>query len=283
VVDEPSPVSGEGSSRDGSAALAMITSRGNALIRELRGLVRSPTRRAARVPVEGWRVLAAAAEAGVRFDLAVYTPESAADPRRAALRDRLRSLGAREVVVSPEVFAALTQVEAPQGALGIAARPAPPEMSQLAAAETFAAVLDGVQDPGNVGAIVRTAAAAGATVVVTAGSAADPFGPKALRASAGAAFRVPSCHFETAAAAAAALADAGVRLIVADPHGGAPAATMPFLRPLALVFGNEGAGADAAWQRAGAALVRVPTAGAVESLNVAAAAALLLYRAAGLM
>ncbi len=283
MPNEPSPVSGEGSLRDGAGVPPMITSRSNPLIRDLRALVRSPTRRASRVAVEGWRVLDAAAAAGARFDTAVYTPEAAADPRRAALRDRLRSLGAREVVVSSEVFAALTLVEAPQGALGIAARPTSSEPSGFAAAETLAAVLDGVQDPGNVGAIVRTAAAAGATVVVTAGAAADPFGPKALRASAGAAFRVPCVHFESAAAAAAALAAGGVRVVVAEPRGGALPDAMSWTRPLALVFGNEGAGADAAWARAGGASVRVPTAGVVESLNVAAAAALLLYRAAGLL
>jgi len=283
VFDGPSPEPGEGPSYCGRAADPMITSRGNPLIRELRTLMRAPTRRAARVAVEGWRVLDAAAGAGARFEVAVYTPEAAGDPRRAALRDRLRVLGAREVVVAPDVFAALTQVEAPQGALGIAARPAPSDLSRLTAAGTFAAVLDGVQDPGNVGAIVRTAAAAGATAVVTAGAAADPFGPKALRASAGAAFRVPFFHFERAAAAAAALGGGGVRLIVADPRGAQLASAMSFARPLALVFGNEGAGADAAWQHAGAAAVRVPTAGAVESLNVAAAAAVLLYRAAGLI
>ena len=228
-------------------------------------------------------MLDAACGAGARIDVAVYTPEAAADERHAALRERIRALGARAVVVAPEVFAALTRVETPQGALAIAARPAPPELAHLAAADTLAVVLDAVQDPGNVGAIVRTAAAAGATAVATVGGAADPFGPKALRASAGAAFRMPVLHFEDAGAAAAALRERGVRLVVADTRGDDLAAAPVFARPVALVFGNEGAGTGAAWRHARATFVRVPTAAAVESLNVAAAAAVLLYRAAGLL
>jgi len=259
---------------------AVITSRKNPLVVDLRTSLRSPGRAAGRVLVEGWRVVDAAVASGARFEVAVYTPEAAADRRRVALRDRVRSLGAREAVVTPEVFAALTQVESPQGVLGVVVRPAgaPP----LATPNALVVVLDGIQDPGNVGTIVRTAAAVGATAAVTVGNAADPFGAKALRASAGAAFRLPPVHFSAAATAAAELRGLGIRLVIADPRGDRPVAEVSFARPLALVFGNEGSGADAAWRHAGAETVRLPIADAVESLNVAAAAAVLLYRAAGL-
>ena len=211
----------------------------------------------------------------------LYTPEAAATPRWASLRDRLRSAGVREVLVTPEVFAALSQVDTPQGSLGVVGRPALVSPALLRTPDGLLVVLDGIQDPGNVGAILRTAAAVGATSAATVGSAADPFAPKALRASAGAVFLLPLLHFTTAAEAAAACVHAGLRVLVADPRGEILDTEASFLRPVALVFGSEGAGADRAWRDAGAETVRVPLTGAVESLNVAAAAAVLLYRAAG--
>ncbi len=216
------------------------------------------------------------------MDLVVLTPDAAGDPRWERLRDRLRSAGVRQVVVAPAVFAALTQVESPQGVLAVVARPDPAPDAVLRDPQALLVVLDGVQDPGNVGAILRTAAAAGATAGITVGAVADPLGAKALRASAGAAFRLPLRHFRAASEAAVALRGAGVRLLVADPRGEHPAARVSFARPVALVFGSEGTGPDPVWVRSGAARVRVPITGPVESLNVAAAAAILLYRAAGL-
>ncbi len=258
----------------------VITSRTNPLIRELRALLRSPGRADARCAVEGWRLLAAAWEAGVRMDLVVLTPDAESDPRWERLRDRFRSAGAHQVLVTPGVLAALTQVEVSQGVLAVAARPPAASLSVIRRPQALLAVLDGIQDPGNVGTILRTAAAAGATAGITVGAAADPLGPKALRASAGAVFRLPLLHFPGAPEAAGALAGAAVHLLVADPRGEHLDSEAPFVRPVALVLGNEGAGADPAWRRAGAATVRLPLAAHVESLNVAAAAAVLLYRAA---
>jgi len=261
---------------------AVITSRSNPLIRELRAALRS-AHRPPLCAVEGWRLLEAAADAGVRLETVLLIPEAARDPRWARLGERLRSAGAREVIVAPRVLSALTQAESPQGVLGVAARPPAAAPDGLRDPQALAVALDGVQDPGNVGTILRTAAAAGATVGLTIGAAADPFGPKALRASAGAAFRLPLLHFRSADDAAAALRDAGVRVLVADPRGERLPAQVSFARPVALVLGSEGAGASPIWMRAGAARVRLPIAGPVESLNVAASAAVLLYLAAGLL
>jgi len=262
---------------------SFITSRSNPPIRDVRTLLRSPSRATGRCAVEGWRLLDAATEAGVRMDVVLLTADAAADPRWDRLRDRLRSAGVRQAIVSTDVFVALTQVESPQGVLAVAERPAAAPASVIRDPRALLAVLDGVQDPGNVGTILRTGAAAGATAGITVGTAADPLAPKALRASAGAVFRLPLLHFRAAAEAAAALADGGIRVLVADPRGARLDSQVSFVRPVALVFGSEGAGVDPAWQRSGAETVRLPIAGPVDSLNVAAAAAVLLYRAAGLL
>jgi TrmH family RNA methyltransferase len=250
-------------------------------VRDLRALLRRPGR-AEHCVVEGWRLLGAAVEAGVTLSMVVLTPAAARDHRWERLRSRLRSAVTRRVVVSDGVFAALTQVEWPQGVMGIAERPRDASPEILRDARTLCVVLDAIQDPGNVGTILRTAAAVAATAAVTAGPSADPLAPKALRASAGAAFHLPLLRFDTAADAAAALLSTGVRVLVADPRADRVSSEVSYARPLAVVLGNEGAGAHPAWQRAGAERVRVPIAGPVESLNVAAAAAVLLYRAAGL-
>jgi RNA methyltransferase, TrmH family len=264
----------------------IISSRQNPLVRELRTAMRAPSRRSGVCVIEGWRLLAAAVEAGARLDLLVMTPGAASEAGApAALRERARaaSPGIREITVTPEVFAALTQVEAPQGILGLAPRPPAAPLVPAARPDTLAVVLDAVQDPGNVGTIVRTAVACGAAVLVACGPTADPFGPKALRASAGAAFRLPVAPAHDAEEAEAALRHAGLRIVVADAHAAEMAARASWTRPLALVLGSEAAGPSPVWRNRGAAAVRVPVAGPVESLNVAAAAALLLYQAAGLL
>jgi len=261
----------------------IISSRRNPLIRELRTATRAPGRRSGVCAMEGWRLLGAAVEAGVHLDLLVLTEAAVLDPAWAAVRERVRAGAAREITVTPDVFDALTQVEAPQGVLGIAPRPAPAPLAVAQNRETLAVVLDGIQDPGNVGTIIRTAVACRATVVIAGGPTADPFGPKALRASAGAAFRLPIAPARDAAAADAALRAGGLRIVVADAHAADAATQATWVRPLALVLGGEAAGADPVWRAHGARAVRVPVLGAVESLNVAAAAAVLLYQAAGLL
>jgi RNA methyltransferase, TrmH family len=258
----------------------VITSRRNPLIQSLRLLTRSSARKTGQCVVEGWRLLRAVVDAGARVRTVLYTSSAARDRDWEPVRRALRAAGAQEVTVSQEVLNALTQVETSQGVLAIVDRPGPASPSVLRDRRGLFAVLDGIQDPGNVGGIVRTAAAAGATAVVTAGPVADPYSPKALRASAGAVFRLPLLEFPTAAAAAAAMRAEGVRVLVADPRGESEHAQVSFARPLALVFGSEGGGADPTWERAGAGRVRLPMVPGVESLNVAAAAAVLLYRAA---
>ena len=272
---------GEGpASLPGSAADdTVITSRRNPLIQDLRNLLGASARRTARCVVEGWRVLETAAASGAEIQLVLSTPAAATESRGRIVQERLRSRGVRLVRVSPYVFESLTQVEAPQGVLAVLRRPPAAPDTVLRDRRALLAVLDGVQDPGNVGTIVRTAAAVGATAAVLVGGAADPFGAKAIRASAGAVFRLPLLSFAQAAQAVEALREQGIRILVADPRGEQSAAEASFLRPLALVFGSEGEGTSPPWRQHGST-VRLPMAGDAESLNVAAAAAVLLYRAA---
>ena len=274
----PSPI-GEGPASFSGAGTVVITSRRNPLLRDLRAMLQSPPRRSSRCVVEGWRSLQTAEASGAEIQSVVYTPEAGNDPRGEETRRRLEARGTKTVLVSPYVFESLTQVESPQGVLGVVRRPADGPRAELRRADALLAVLDGIQDPGNVGAILRTAAAATATAGIIVGAAADPYGPKAIRASAGAVFHLPLLFFASATEAAAALQAGGVTVLVADPRAERLHTEVSYARPVAIVFGSEGAGPSQAWgQRATA--VSLPMARSVESLGVAAAAAILLYAAA---
>jgi TrmH family RNA methyltransferase len=165
--------------------------------------------------------------------------------------------------VSDALFDALAETRTSQGILGLFHRP-----PSRFAADKLAVALDGVQDPGNVGTIVRLAAAFDAGVALLPGCA-DPFSPKAIRASAGAILNVP-----IAAVTAQQLIDAQRPLLYADAGG--DAAVPP--KDAILVLGSEGRGVSAAIREHGKA-IGIETTGRVESLNVAAAAAILLWQA----
>jgi TrmH family RNA methyltransferase len=145
-------------------------------------------------------------------------------------------------------------------------------------APAFVMVLAGVADPGNVGTIVRSAAAAGASVVALDGTA-DPFNPKSVRASAGAVLRTPLAE-TTPEVLLPALAAAGVPLWVADAAGGEAPERVPATGPVAVVVGNEAHGVPPAIADAATGRLHLPMVGDTESLNAAMAASILLFEVA---
>jgi tRNA G18 (ribose-2'-O)-methylase SpoU len=134
-----------------------------------------------------------------------------------------------------------------------------------------------VQDPANVGAIVRSAEAFGAAGVVLTPDCAWPFSPRALRASAGSALRVPVAARVPSAEAVAWARARGATLAGAEAHGGEPPESAARIRPLVLVLGSEGHGISAPVAAALDRRLTLPLAGRVESLNAAVAAGLLLF------
>ncbi len=175
----------------------------------------------------------------------------------------------RDIDVAASVFDPLTDTKHPQDVIGLFERPRAKATDILARRDTVAVALDAVQDPGNVGTIVRLAAAFDAAGVLLLPGCADAFGPKAIRASVGAILSVPVANVT-----ARELVDARVPLLAADASG---AAADPPARGAVLVFGNEGAGVSAEILAA-AERIAIPMSGRVESLNVASSAAILLAR-----
>jgi RNA methyltransferase, TrmH family len=193
------------------------------------------------------------------------------------------------------LFEGVADTEHPQG---VAALVKPRETSfddlvrsPASACAPLLAVLAGVQDPGNVGTILRTAAAFGATGAVTAASGisgtASPYSPKALRASAGAALHLPILAGMSLPILLTQLKIAGIRTLassVREPHDGDQPLLAPWevdwCQPVALLVGNEGAGLPEEVERSADARIRIPMVSGVESLNAAAAATVVFYEAA---
>jgi TrmH family RNA methyltransferase len=156
-------------------------------------------------------------------------------------------------------------------------------------------ILAGVQDPGNVGTIIRTASAFGATGAATAASGqsgtASPYSPKALRASAGAALHLPIVAGMSLPILLTQLRVAGVKTLASVAHASADARAgdegavfapwdVDWCKPVAMLVGNEGAGLPREVEQSADARIRIPMASGIESLNAAAAAAVLFYEAA---
>jgi TrmH family RNA methyltransferase len=184
------------------------------------------------------------------------------------------------------VVARVATTETPPPILAVVADPHRPVAAVVAAAAAAAAplvVLAGLGDPGNLGTVVRSAAAAGAAGAVTVGGV-DPANPKAVRATAGARFRIPLAVVGQDAAptavVAAAVSSAGLPLIGATVTGGTPPDELDLGGAFALVIGNEAHGLDAAWGSLLDERITIPMASAVESVNVAMAATVVLFEAA---
>lgn len=255
-----------------------VRSRSHPLVKRLRAL-----RERGRDPggdlclLEGVKLVEEALASGAPVVEAALTPAAADHPRVRALVARLGASGAAVRVLDPSVFAALTDAETSQGVLALARRPAADE-GAIYRGTPLIVVADRLQNPGNVGALFRTAEAAGATgVYVTEGSA-DAHSWKALRGSMGSAFRVPHVRGLPLGRVLDGLAARGVKVWLAAADG-TPCHAADLRGPTALLFSQEGSGASAESRSRVADHVAVPMEGQVESLNVSVAAAVLLFEA----
>lgn len=201
----------------------------------------------------------------------------AAEPVRNTVAAHVRGLKRTRVVsVSEAVFAGVASTETPQGVIALV-KPPTWTLDHLVRGRPLVLVLDGVQDPGNAGAMVRAAEAFGATGAAFLKGSVSPYNPKCLRASAGSMFRLPVVAALEEGLLAAALEQKRVALFAAVPRGGKLAGETDLTGNCAIVIGAEGRGVSSRLQRK-AVGVRIPTSG-VESLNAALAAGVLLYEA----
>jgi len=227
--------------------------------------------------LDGWHLLGEAATAGVVVEtIAICGPPTVHEQR---LVDQLRRAGAQMVEVSGAVLNALSPVNSPTGVVASARIPGITSASVLTPASALVLAATGLQDPGNVGAIIRSAAAAAATGVVLDELSADPWGWKALRASMGSAFHLPVVRSRAIAGLLDDCRHAGLRIVATIPRGGQSMYDVDFTPPTAILLGGEGGGLPDELIGSADVRVSIPMRRPIESLNAAVAAAVLLYEA----
>ena len=200
------------------------------------------------------------------------------DPVVAGLLAEALGRGARVFDLAPGVLARVADTVTPQPVLALVGMPEA-TLGQLARA-TFVVVCADVRDPGNAGAVIRVADAAGADGVVCCEGTVDPFNPKTVRASAGSVLHLPVVVAGDAGDVLEELGRAGLSRMAAVSHGGEPYTGVDLTARLALVLGNEASGVPARLDERIDVRVTIPMAGGAESLNVATAAAVLCFEAA---
>ncbi|HKW32543.1 MAG TPA: RNA methyltransferase [Candidatus Acidoferrum sp.] len=247
------------------------------------------------VGVEGMRLVEEALRSGCPIQAVLFSESGQRHHERLApLIDR-PEMAFPTLHTTDRLFEGLADTEHPQGVAALV-KPRENSFDDLvnsagSACASLLVVLAGVQDPGNVGTILRTAAAFGATGAATAASGvsgtASPYSPKALRASAGAALHLPILAGMSLPILLTQFKIAGIRTLASSARtsedGGQPLLApwqVDWCQPIALLVGNEGAGLPEEIERSADARIHIPMATGVESLNAAAAAAVVFYEAA---
>lgn len=256
-----------------------LTSRRHPFVARCRALATQRRTGDPEVLLDGPHLVAEALAAGIPIEVAAVGPRLLEDPAHHGLLDALRVAGVGLYQAAAEVLEAASPVRSPGGVVAIARFAATEPERVFRSGSDLVVASMGVQDPGNVGAIVRCAEAAGATgMVVTSGSA-DPLGWKALRGSAGSAFRLPLATGIDAAQACALARVHGLRVVATCPAGGCDLDECDLAGPVMLLLGGEGPGLAPDLLESADVRLRIPLKPPVESLNVAVAAGVILFEA----
>lgn len=257
--------------------------RHHALMRRLRALRRDASlRRAERVFVaEGIHLAQEALRSGAEVDSFYVAPRLGCTAAGRDLLAAIEASGAPFHETEDETLDRAQDARSPQPVACVVRRRvwADDEIDGRLAAGTLAIVLEGIQDPGNVGALLRSADAAGCDVALVTGASADPYHPRAVRATMGSIFRLPLIE-EATGATIDRLRRMTFRLVGAAPRGGADYGEAQFSGKLALVLGSEGSGISADLSDRLDQELTIPLRPGVESLSVGAAGAVLLFEIA---
>jgi RNA methyltransferase, TrmH family len=277
----------------------LITSRENKWLKIFRAALRGtgPTE-GEPIGVEGPKLVEDALRSGLQAEALLVSEAGEVELERilrAASESEAGIPRSRVMRTTDKLFASVAGTEAPQGVAALFRQPlwqfddvvrgAAAADGALRGDAALVVVLAAVQDPGNIGTIVRSAEAFGATGVVTTRGSADPWSPKALRASAGSGLRIPVLRGMAIPVLLAQLRVAGVKIVAASSHSGAVTgagedAAADLREAVAIFIGNEGAGLPHEIEHVADARISIPMSVAVESLNAGVAASVVLYEAA---
>jgi TrmH family RNA methyltransferase len=256
-----------------------IASRTHALVREFRALAATADPEGARLLLDGAHLVRDAARAGLEMEtVVVATSKLESDSEEGALARDLIAGGADVVAAGDAVLDAMSPVRTPSGIVAIARR-RPTTAADVCSLAGFIVAAIGVQDPGNLGSLLRAAEAGGVHGVIVSGASANPFSWKAVRGSMGSALRLPVATAPSAHGALTCMTKFGLHTVAAVPRGGDDPDAVAWTGKVGLLLGGEGAGLDDEVTASCSERVTIPMAPAVESLNVAVAGAILVYAA----
>lgn len=265
----------------GNRKLAMkITSRDNSLLRHARAV--RDGKIAESIFVEGLRLCEEALLSGLRIEVVIYSDQIVRKERAFQLIENLEKASTKTAAVSEKLLESISYTKTPQGIVLLAARPPSDEATfiKMQPANPLLLILHGINNPVNVGAICRTAEAAGASGLIATRGTSDPFSPKALRGAMGSAFRLPIWRDADYSRTISYCRERKIRTISADVSASKMFSEINWREPSAMVVGPESTGLSPDEVEATEDSVRIPMHGTVESLNVAVAAGIILYEAA---
>ena len=228
--------------------------------------------------IDGIRELQRAVIGRVELVEVFFCPGKCTRTQCQRLTSMIGDIEAEIIEVSEPVFEKLAFGDRAEGVVAVAQMPSL-VLGNIVLPETpLVAVIEGIEKPGNVGAVLRSADAAGVDAVVVADGKTDLFNPNAVRASLGAIFTLPVCEATTAETTTW-LCRNGLQILAARVDGAVPHTQIDYRHPTAIVLGSESRGLSHTWRAADMVGVRLPMLGKVDSLNISAAAAVLFYEA----
>jgi TrmH family RNA methyltransferase len=258
----------------------VVTSRDNSLLRHTRAV--RDGRVEDEIYVEGMQLCKEALTSGLKIHAVIFSDEIAGKEKAAELIERLSPVSDRLVCISEKLLTHISYSKTSQGIVLLASRPETSEkqFTKKQQEPQLVVVMHRIANPVNVGAILRSAEATGATGAVATDTATDPFAPKALRGAMGAAFRLPVWYRPTYAQVLDWCNQRAVKTVCADLDAQRSYTEVDWTEPCALILGPETSGLSAEEVAAADEAVRIPMRAPVESLNVSVAAGVLLYEAA---
>ncbi|HEY4758967.1 MAG TPA: RNA methyltransferase [Thermoguttaceae bacterium] len=258
----------------------MITSLQNPRVKDAARLRDARHRqRQGRIVIDGVRELVRAIKAGVRIREIFLCEALLNDEESQSLLKTMETCGGEILPVSEAVFRKLAFGNRTEGVLGVAEMPHRLlDELNLPEKNPLVAVLEGVEKPGNIGAVLRSADAVGVSALIVSDARTDLYNPNAIRASLGTIFTVPVCE-ATSSETLAWLRKKEIPIITARVDGSVSYTEIDYRGPVAIVLGSEAAGLTSTWTGADVTAVRLPMLGMADSLNVSVAAAVIFYEA----
>lgn len=256
-----------------------IRSTGNPKVKEiLRLSKKSERKKAGLMAVEGVREIRAAIEGGFVIREAYYCPAVAATEEERSLLEALNELRINTITISRKVFGKLAYRGTTGGFVAVAENPGR-RIKDLAPGENpLYVVVDGIEKPGNIGALFRTADSAGASGLIASSLKTDLFNPNIIRASLGTVFTLPAAEAAEAETIDW-LRDNDIRIVASSPDGESIYTDIDYRGPSAIVVGSEDEGLSPLFLKEADVLVRIPMRGNADSLNVSVSGAVILFEA----